>query len=77
MGDERPIPTVKVRYLACLDQQPPASGQCQNTAWVEQATWVQYLPTTEQAVEVGGVFFVSLFTLAAAKSLLKPPKHVN
>jgi hypothetical protein len=46
-------------------------------AWVEQPTWVQYLPTIGQAVEIGGVFFVSLFTLAAAKSLLKPPKHVN
>jgi len=76
VADEQPTQVIKVRYLACLDEQTPVGGTCQNMAWIEQPTWVQYLPTTEQAVEVGGVFFVSLFTLAAAKRLLKPPKYV-
>lgn len=76
MAGDQTTEVVSVRYLACLDHQPRADGSCQRQAWVEQPSWKQYLPTTEQAVEIGGVFFVSLFTLAAAKRLLKPPSHI-
>lgn len=62
------------RVLTCIDPLPAQDGSCAHQAWVEQGSIVQYLPTNEQAVEVGGVFFVSLFTLAAAKRILKPQK---
>lgn len=63
------------RVLTCIDPTPAQDGSCTQHAWIEQG-FTQYLPTTEQAVEVGGAFFVSLLTLAAAKRILKPPKEL-
>ncbi|MCC4615624.1 hypothetical protein LL972_06295 [Xanthomonas campestris pv. asclepiadis] len=61
------------RVLTCLDSVPAQDGTCAQYAFVEQG-FTQYLPTNEQAVEIGAAFFVSLFTLAAAKRILKPQK---
>jgi len=61
------------RVLTCIDPTPAEDGSCAQQAWIEQG-FTQYLPTTEQAVEVGGAFFVSLLTLRAAILFLKPPK---
>lgn len=65
-----------MRYLVCIDPVLAADGSCQQTAWVDVGGVRDYLPTTEQAVEVGVVFFVSLFTLAAAIRILKPQRHL-
>lgn len=59
-----------MRTLACLDPEPAVDGTCANTAWVEQPSVVQYLPTVEQANYVGGVFFVAYVTLAVMQDLL-------
>jgi len=63
-----------MRYLVCLDAQPAADGSCAQTAFVEVAGWRDVLPTVDQANDVGLVFFTSLVTLAAFKSLLQPPR---
>lgn len=64
------------RYLVCLDPQPAQDGSCAQTAWMEVGGIVQYLPTVEQANVVGSLFFASLLTIAAAKRILKPPRHL-
>ena len=61
-----------MRTLACIDPVPAPDGTCQQTAWVEQAGFVQYLPTVEQANLVGGVFFLAYITLAVMQDLLSP-----
>lgn len=64
------------RYLVCLDEPAPANGVCAHEAWIEQPTWASYLPTVQQAVEIGVTFWGSLIVLAAAKRLLKPQRHL-
>lgn len=59
-----------MRTLACIDSVPAVDGTCAQTAWVEQASVVQYLPTVEQANLVGGVFFVAYLTLAIMQDLM-------
>lgn len=59
------------RVLVCLDAQPAQDGSCQTTAWIEQPSLVDMLPTVEQANIVGPAFVLGLCTLAAL-GLLNP-----
>lgn len=52
-----------------------ATHDCAVAAWVEQPSFVDVLPTLEQANSVGGTMFLSLAALAAM-SLLLPPRGV-
>lgn len=63
------------RVLTCIDETPSPDGQCATTAWVDQASFADYLPTTEQANAVGFTFFATLFLIAVAKRTLKPQRH--
>ncbi len=65
------------RTLVCIDPQPLEDGSCQQTAWIEQPSVVDLLPTMEVADMWGKAFFVGIVTLAAAVSLLKPPRGSN
>ena len=62
------------RYLACVDPVPEPSGTCTTTVWVDDGGLTAYLPTVEQATEIGSIFMISLLTLAAAKRILKPQR---
>lgn len=61
------------RVLTCLDAIPAPDGSCADARYVEQSTWVDYLPTVEQANEIGAAVFTSLMILAVARKLLFPP----
>lgn len=64
------------RYLVCIDEPAPAPAEtCAQTRWVELGGVAAYLPTVEQATEIGSIFMVSLLTIAFAKNILKPPKE--
>lgn len=63
-----------MRYLVCLDDQPSQDGPCAHTAWIEQATVADYLPTVPQANAIGFAFFSGLFLIAAAKRSFKPTR---
>jgi len=63
-----------MRYLVCLDAVPGSDGSCNSTAWVEQPTLLDYLPTVGQANTVGFAFFSSLFLIAAVKRFFKPTR---
>ena len=64
--------------LTCASGVDQATGQCLGAmVWVEipsepQAAWVDYLPTVQQANEVGAAFFVGYVILAAMRDLLFP-----
>lgn len=62
------------RYLACDESSlDPVTGVCSAEVWVEHPSWLDALPTVDQAETVGAAFFVSLVTLAVVKRLIKPP----
>ncbi len=63
-----------MRYLVCIDPAPAADGTCQQSAWVEQSSWRDLLPTVEQGNAIGFAFFSSLFLIAAAVRSFKPPR---
>ncbi|WP_115562131.1 hypothetical protein [Xanthomonas arboricola] len=62
------------RVLTCVtfDQ---GTGQCTQEVWLEQSDWTHYLPTVDQANEVGAAFFTSVMIVAVAKRLLFPPEE--
>ena len=66
-----------MRVLACLDPVPAQDGSCAQAAYIDLPSWVDYLPTVDQANEVGMVFFISLMTLAAARRLLVDSSKEN
>lgn len=65
------------RVLQCTSWNDTAQT-CDAQAWVEQpASFIEYLPTVDEAHTVGGVFFGGLITLAALASLLKPSRSTD
>lgn len=62
------------RVLVCLDPTPAQDGSCAQTAWIEQPSIIDYLPTVEEANVVGPAFAAGLCILAAL-GLLNPKKH--
>lgn len=62
------------KVLTCVDFDS-TTQTCNAQAWVDESTWVDYLPTVEQANVIGFAFFASLFTVAATARLLKPQRH--
>ena len=63
-----------MRYLVCLDDPMPETGECVQMVWVEQAQVADYLPTIAQANAIGFAFFSSLFLVAAAVRIFKPQR---
>ena len=63
-----------MRVLACIDPVPAPDGTCAQAAFIEQPSWIDYLPTVEQANEIGVAVFTSLMILAVARKLLFPPE---
>jgi|GEM_PF-2079905 hypothetical protein len=63
------------RVLTCIDPVPAQDGTCTQTAWLDQSSWVDMLPTVAQANEVGAAIFTSVMTIAVAKRLLFPPEE--
>lgn len=63
------------KVLTCVDFDS-STQTCLAQAWVDQSTWVNVLPTVEQANVVGIAFFASLFSVVAAKRLLKPQRNL-
>lgn len=60
--------------LACIEFD--TQGTCVEQAWIEQPAGLPVaLPSIEQAEVLGAAIFVSWFTLAAFKTILKPPKE--
>jgi hypothetical protein len=62
------------RIAVCLDAQPLTDGTCAETAWIEQTTISDYLPTFEEGNAIGLAFFGTLVVIAAVKHFFKPPK---
>jgi hypothetical protein len=62
-----------MRLLVCIDPVPAADGSCAQTAFIEQPTFVDYLPTVDQAQAVGFAFFASIAVLASM-GLFKPSR---
>lgn len=60
------------KVLTCIDFDS-TTQTCNAEAWVDQASFVDFLPTVEQANTIGAVAFTSLITLAAVRRLLFPP----
>ena len=62
------------RVLTCINFDE-STQRCVTEAWVDQSDWTTYLPTVEQANEVGAAFFTSVMVVAVAKRLLFPPQE--
>lgn len=62
------------RVLVCLDPQPNPDGSCEQSAWIEQPSIADMLPTVDEANAVGFALFSGLIVLAAM-SLLLPPRE--
>ncbi len=62
------------RVLTCVTYHE-ATDQCTKEVWLEQSDWTHYLPSVEQANEVGALVFTSVMALAVAKRLLFPPEE--
>lgn len=58
------------RVLTCIDEVPAEDGSCAQSAWLEQPSWVDALPTTEQAHVVGPAFAGGLILLAVFRLLI-------
>lgn len=58
------------RVLTCIDPVPAQDGTCSQTAWLDQSSWVEMLPTAEQANVVGPAIVVGLVTLAALRLII-------
>ena len=65
------------RVLVCLDAQPQADGSCQQSAWIEQPSILEVLPTMEVADMWGKAFFGGIVLLAVAAALLKPSRSIE
>ncbi|MBD9368357.1 hypothetical protein [Xanthomonas sp. XNM01] len=61
------------RVLTCIDPVPAEDGSCVQTAWLELPSWVDVLPTVEQANTVGPAIAGGLILLAAMRLLI--PKN--
>jgi hypothetical protein len=62
------------RVLTCVTYDE-ATDHCSKEVWLEQSDWTHYLPSVEQANEVGAAFFTSVMIVAVAKRLLFPPEE--
>ncbi|MFT4178275.1 MAG: hypothetical protein QM612_02250 [Thermomonas sp.] len=62
------------RVLACLDETPAQDGSCAYQAWVDQASFSDFLPTHEQANAVGVAFLGALVVVAFVKRAFKPQR---
>ena len=63
-----------MRYLVCLDDPMPETGECVLVEWREVPQVADYLPTVVQANAIGFAFFSSLFLVAAAVRTFKPQR---
>ena len=61
------------KVLTCLDFDS-TTQTCNAEAWVDQASFVDYLPTVDQANTIGALALSSLITLAVVRRLLFPPE---
>lgn len=67
-----------MKHLACEEGAlNTETGVCSAEIWVDAPSMLPAFPTVDQAQTVGGVFFVSLITLAVMKRLLKPPREID
>ena len=57
------------RVLTCIDYDEPA-GECITEAWVEQPSFVELLPTAQQAHSVGAAMLVACVAVAAMSLFL-------
>lgn len=64
-----------MKYLACVDWDAVAQT-CNSQAWVDQSTWIDYLPSVADAHLIGLAFLGSWVGIASLKRLLKPPKEL-
>lgn len=62
------------RVLACLDETPALDGTCANQAWIDQASFKDFLPTHAEANALGVAFFGALVIVAFAKRTFKPQR---
>ena len=62
------------KVLTCIDFDS-TTQTCNAEAWVDQASFVDYLPTVDQANTIGAIAFSSLITLAVVRRLLFPPEQ--
>lgn len=58
------------RVLTCIDAVPASDGSCAQQAWLEQPTWIDYLPTVDQANAVGFATFSAVCIVVAFKRLV-------
>ena len=61
-----------MRVLVCLDPTPAEDGTCANSAFVEQTTMADYMPTREDANLVGMSIFGAVLTVVAIAYILNP-----
>lgn len=57
------------KVLQCLDWDA-ASQVCNAQAWADQASWIEYLPTVEQAGAIGGLMLLAVGGICAAGLLI-------
>lgn len=58
------------RVLVCIDPVPAQDGSCSQSAWLEQPSWVDMLPTVEEANVVGPAIFLGFVSVAALRLIL-------
>jgi len=58
------------RVLTCIDAVPAADGSFTNTAWLDQPSWVEMLPTVEQANVVGPAIAAGLCLIAVMRLII-------
>ena len=58
------------RVLTCIDPVPAQDGSCAQSAWLDQPSWVDAMPTAEQAHVVGAAFAGGLILLAVMRLLI-------
>lgn len=63
------------RVLTCIDAVPASDGSCAQQAWIEQPSWVDYLPTVDEANTVGGAMFAACCVMVAFKRLVFPKQQ--
>jgi hypothetical protein len=61
------------RYLVCTAWNDSAST-CDAQAWVVVPSWVDWMPTIDDATTIGTAFLFGWLTVAAVKHFLKPRK---
>ena len=58
------------RVLTCIDAVPAQDGTCAQTAWLDEPSFVDMLPTVEQANTVGPAAVAALVLIAAFRLLI-------